>query len=375
VKMLTSRERLLKTLAGKKADRVPISLYEFDGIYQGWIENYPEYVEILRYAEGKTDKMYFWCPAVENCEFFGEVDREQVRIKTWKEGASSYTKKEIETPLGIISTLLREDEGIHTTWTIEHFCKNKEDIEKLLALRYIPCRPVVDSFFQLDKQLGDKGIPMGDIPDALCMTADVLGFSQFLMAYVEENDLIFKLMDFFQERIYNYLKYILEKSCVGLYRIVGPEYATPPYLSPREFDLLIKPYDTELIKLMHTHGGLARIHSHGKIKKVLNSIKEMEIDAIDPLEPPPDGDIELKEVREILGEKITLIGNIEERLFETGKKEDVETAVKKAIKEGTSGEGGFILCPTAMPLNTPLDKKIQENIIHYIDCGLKYGVL
>ena len=101
-------------------------------------------------------------------------------------------------------------------------------------------------------------------------------------------------------------------------------------------------------------------------------MSDMGIDAIDPLEPPPDGDITLKEAREVLGDKVVLIGNIEERLFEIGTKDDIEIAVKVAIEEGAS-KGPFILCPTAMPLTTPLDKKIQENIIHYIDCGIKYG--
>jgi len=136
---------------------------------------------------------------------------------------------------------------------------------------------------------------------------------------------------------------------------------------------LVTPYDKELVKLLHHYQGFARLHSHGKIKKTLKSFIEMEIDATDPVEPPPDGDVELKEAREILGNKVTLIGNIEERLLETGSKEEVENAVRKAAEEGKTSNGAFILCPTAMPLTTPLNKKVQENIIHYIDCGINYG--
>ncbi|HCG76702.1 TPA: hypothetical protein DEW49_02185, partial [bacterium] len=62
MELMTSRERLLRTLKGEKVDRIPISLYEFDGFYDGWIHNYPEYVKILEYAKDKTDKMYFWSP-------------------------------------------------------------------------------------------------------------------------------------------------------------------------------------------------------------------------------------------------------------------------------------------------------------------------
>ncbi|RLE59531.1 MAG: hypothetical protein DRJ35_05525 [Thermoprotei archaeon] len=190
--------------------------------------------------------------------------------------------------------------------------------------------------------------------------------------YIDHPEVVFKLMDFFQERIYRFLEHLLKNGAVTLYRIVGPEYATPPYLRPEAFDTLVTPYDRELIDLLHRYGGHARLHSHGKIGQVLASFLKMGIDATDPVEPPPDGDVMLKEARAILGDKVTLIGNIEERLLHRGKKEEVERAVRTAIEEGASG-GPFILCPTAMPLTTPLDRNIQENIIHYIDCGIKYG--
>jgi len=374
-KMLSSRSRLIKTLKGEEIDRIPISLYEFDGSYDSWIYNHKEYVEILKYAEGKTDKMYFWRPqATEEVLFYGVIDEKSVSRKSWREGRSVYTKMIIETPRGPIEKISRQDDNVHTTWTIKHFCENVEDAKKILSIPYKPWRPNVDSFFTLDRKLGDDGIILGDIPDALCLTVGLFGLSKFLKLYMRNRRLIFDLMDFFHEQIYNYLEHLLKCGAVTLYRIYGPEYAAPPYLHPREFYKLVTSYDSDLVDLLHKYGGYARLHSHGKVKRVLPYIKQMGIDAIDPLEPPPDGDIELREARKILGSEVVLMGNIEERLFEIGSKEEIEKHVKKAIKEGSDG-GGFILCPTAMPITTPLKKKIQQNIIHYIDCGLKYGKL
>ena len=372
---MNSRERLLRVLRGMEPDRVPISLYEFDGFYDSWIYDYPEYVEILDYAKGKTDKMYFWSPRSDRpVLFYGVVDEENVRRVRWREGNSTYTKTVIETPRGRLYSITREDDGVHTSWTVERLCKSAEDAEKIFSLPYEPWRPEVDSFFALDKKLGGSGIPMGDVADALCSTVGLFGLTRFLKIYMKRRSLIFDLMDLFQERIRNYLRHLLELGAVTLYRIIGPEYATPPFLSPRDFDRLVLPYDAELVELLHSYGGMARLHSHGKVKQVLPSFREMKVDAVDPLEPPPDGDVELREARRILGSEVTLIGNIEERVFEVGDKPDIERWVKKAIREGASG-GGFILCPTAMPMTTPLSRKVKENIIYYIDCGLKYGRL
>ncbi len=365
----------MRVLRGEEPDRVPISLYEFDGFYDGWIRGYPEYVDILNYAEGKTDKLYFWGPPYDKpVLFYGVVDDQTVKRETWREKGSMFTKTIVMTPRGEVSTLSRQDEGIHTSWTLKPFCTDEEDARKILSLSYEPWQPNVDSFFMVDKKLGGSGIVLADIPDAICLTVDLFGLSRFLNIYIRNKSFVFELMDFFQERICNYLEYLLRKGATTMYRICGPEYVIPPYLHPREFDKLVKSYDVNLVSLLHKYSGYARLHSHGKVAKVLPAIKEMGVDAIDPLEPPPDGDVELDEARRILGAETVLMGNVEERLFEIGTKADVEKQVKRAIKQAAS-TGGFILCPTAMPITTPLKGKIQRNIIHYIDCGLKYGQL
>jgi len=84
---LASKERLLRTLRGEKTDRVPISLYEFDGFYKEWIWDEKEYVEVLRYAEGKTDKMYFWAPEADpnTVLFYGKMKSGKMRTTTWTE--------------------------------------------------------------------------------------------------------------------------------------------------------------------------------------------------------------------------------------------------------------------------------------------------
>ena len=372
---MNPRERLLKTLNGEETDRVPISMYEFDGFYDDWIYDHPEYMRILEYAERKTDKMYFWTPSDSKpVLFYGVVEEENLERKTWKEGESTYAKTTIKTPKGTVSSISRQDSGVHTSWTIEHLCKSEQDARKILSIPYEPWRPPVDTFSKLDDKLNGSGLVLVDIPDALCLTVDLFGLTRFLRTYMTHKSLILELMDFFHERICSYLRHLLAEGAVTIYRVVGPEYATPPYLHPKEFDRLVTSYDVDLVELLHRYGGYARLHSHGKVKRVLSSFKEMGIDATDPLEPPPDGDIELNEARQVLGSEVTLVGNIEERLFEVGSKGDIERAVKKAVKAGTK-DGGFILCPTAMPLTTPLRRRIQENIIFYIDCGLKYGRL
>ncbi|OPZ89532.1 MAG: methylcobalamin:coenzyme M methyltransferase [candidate division TA06 bacterium ADurb.Bin417] len=370
---LTSRQRLRRTLAGEPVDRIAISLYEFDGHYESWIHRFPEYQALLDYAAGKTDRLFSWAPASATPTlFYGQVEPDTVRVEAWVEGTSRFRRSRIRTPRGELTSLSRTDEGVHTGWQIEHPCKDEKDAERVLSLPFIPWRPPADNFFAVEARLGDTGLAMGDIPDALCCTVELFGFARFLTLYLDNPDLVIRLMDFFQERLEAYLEHLLVSGAVTIYRICGPEYATPPYLPPSAFRRLVFDYDRRLVEILHRHGGRARLHSHGRIGRVLDQIAALGIDAIDPLEPPPDGDATLDEVRSALGSRMVLVGNVEERLLEIGSAAEIEAAVRSAVEAGARG-GPFILCPTAMPLTTPLSEKVQGNIRHYIDCGLKYG--
>ena len=68
--------------------------------------------------------------------------------------------------------------------------------------------------------------------------------------------------------------------------------------------------------------------------------------AIDPIEPPPQGDVELEYVRREYGRELVLFGNLEMVDIENCEPVDFEKVVEKALIDGTSGEGrGFVLMP------------------------------
>ena len=93
----------------------------------------------------------------------------------------------------------------------------------------------------------------------------------------------------------------------------------------------------------------------------------MGADAIDPIEPPPQGDVQLREVRERYGCQLVLFGNLEVADIETLPTSQFAEKVKRALDEGTSGNGrGFVLMPSASPYGrtiSPLTMRNYETII------------
>ncbi len=99
------------------------------------------------------------------------------------------------------------------------------------------------------------------------------------------------------------------------------------------------------------HGGFARIHCHGRVRNLLDMIVGMGADAIDPLEPPPHGDVTLDDVRQRYGRQLVLFGNLEVVDIERMDPAQFDTLVCRTLQQGTAGPGrGFVLMPSASPI-------------------------
>jgi hypothetical protein len=117
-----------------------------------------------------------------------------------------------------------------------------------------------------------------------------------------------------------------------------------------------------MIQMIQKHGGYARIHSHGNLKEILGDIVGMGPDGLDPIEPPPQGNVELKYVRERYGKDLVLFGNLEASDIENLPTDQFAEKIKLAIEEGTSGEGrGFVLMPSACPYGRELSALALKN--------------
>jgi len=370
---MTSRERLLKTIKGKKVDRVPVSTYELVGFNSLAFENNElSYADLMTIIRKKTDCICMWNPVT--TEKFALSAFEAVTdIRTEVEGNLTKIYTTLLTPNGIKLTATHQRyEDVHTVWTTEHYCKTVEDVEAYMSIPFVPAKYDSSDFARISKEVGDNGIIMASVSDPVCHAMEIMEFGEATVWALTERDHFQSTLDELHRRNMINLENMLKDKVVDLYRIVGPEYATPPYLSPDYFKEFVAPYIKEMTTLIHRYGGLVRIHSHGKVGEVLDMIADSGADAIDPCEAPPDGDIELAEIKRRIGDRMTIFGNIQLKLLEHGTKQDVIQEVIKCMDSAKEG-GRYVIMPTAAPINVPLAQKIEENYLTYIETALYYG--
>jgi len=369
---VNSRERLLRALECKVADRVPISTYELVGFNSRAFENNePSYKRLMEAIRELADCICMWEPR-SNATFLGSAYPVDVDLKEIREGNNTIWKRTLHTPHGDLTHTARAADNIHTVWQVEHWCKSLDDVDAALSVPYEPAAYDVSDYARIKGEVGERGMIMASLSDPLWLAADLMEFGAYMVWARTEREHFARTVEIMHERCMENLRRMMEVNLVDLYRICGPEYATPPCLPPEYFRRFVVPYVREMVELIHSKGAKVRFHCHGRIGQVLDMILETGADAIDPCEGPPDGDIPLSEVKRRVGGKMCVFGNIQIKLLEHATGADVEKTVRECM-DAAKDRGGYVIMPTAAPISVPLAKKTEENYLRFLDAALKYG--
>lgn len=352
----------MATLRGQSVDRPAVSFYEIGGFQINPADpdpynvyNSPDWQPLLRLAEEHTDLIRMMSPVRGRSfeptgsaagtswhQFFSE--------ETADDGDTRTTRTVLRVAGRTMTQVAKRHREMNTVWTVEHLLKDAADVEAYLQIPDEAFAERVDTgpLEAEEAALGDRGIVMVDSEDPLCAVAAQFSMEDYTVLAFSEPRLFHRLLDKMARRIHPRTEEVSRRFPGRLWRIYGPEYASEPYLPPALFEEYVVRYVTPMVRAIQAHGGFARVHCHGRLRSILDLIAGMGADALDPIEPPPQGDVELREVRERHGRQLVLFGNLEASDIESLPTPQFAEKVKRALDEGTSGSGrGFVLMPSA----------------------------
>ncbi len=382
---MTAKERLLATLQGKPCDRVPIYTQipfalrdssfipgPFHGYadYDDWRERDPAYQKLVRRMQLECDNFFIWRPqCMKNSQFF--VPPATTVLREYH-GADGKVYREYTSKVG--DAEFREVQAVQIgsghSWEIEPLCKTTDDALRLLDVDWEGYPAQADDFFALEEQLGDRGLMWVTIPSPIQSVCRLFDPSEFLILCRIDEVLIQRLMEVCAKRIYRNLEALLEQGVGPIIRFGGAEHATPPLMSNADFDWLVVQYDTPLVDLCKRYGKMVAYHCHGNITHALQRFVQMGVDMTDPVETTPDGNLSLREARNLASDKLTLIGNVQIRDIAQAKPAEIREKVRTIIEEG--GPSHLIVTTTGTPLEK-MDKTTENNYHALIDAVLEFG--
>jgi len=361
----------MATLRGERVDRPAVNFYEVGGFAvdpsdpdRFNVYNDPSWQPLLRLAEEQSDLIRLRSPVKSRSHEPGGPRAEFFKTEIFLADGFSFKRVTLKIAGRTMTSLTRRSPDLDTIWTLEHLLKSTDDLKAYLELPDEVFAEKIDvaDLIEEDEKLGDRGIVMVDTEDPICAAAYLFSMQDFTVIALTEQKLFHRLLEKLSRHIYTRTQATAEEFPGHLWRIYGPEYATEPYLPPHLFGEYVVRYTGPMVEMIQKHGGFARIHCHGRIRAVLDYIVRMNPTAIDPIEPPPQGDVELSYVRQRYGKDMVLFGNIEFAAIESTEPAEFEKLVEKTLNDGTSGQGkGFVLMPSSAPISRKITPRVLTN--------------
>ncbi|MHB8780738.1 MAG: uroporphyrinogen decarboxylase family protein [Candidatus Geothermincolia bacterium] len=200
-------------------------------------------------------------------------------------------------------------------------------------------------FSKLVKRFGDQLFIFGTLIDGIFgFTWEALGFERFVVAMRKERAFIDRMIGFYTDLYCMMIEAMGDAGCPGILYPDDMAYRSGPMLSPKQYDSLLGESFRRMTDTAHRLGMKMVIHSCGNVYQLLDWFADCGFDGVHALEPTAG--VELAAAKEMLGDRICLIGNVDvtSTLVDAGRDEVFEE-VRRSIDAAGRG-GGYIVSPT-----------------------------
>ena len=381
---MTSRERLLAAIRFEGPDRVPVSprfwryLLKHEGTQKQ--KAYLKYAEIyeidplLGAAAGPVQ--FIPHPGADYSRLGSDI-----RVDERRETSGDYTisQRTFETPAGRLTDEIHMPKpggpfGIAPNAHFkERIIKGPDDLAALgLLLKAWTAAHEIPDYRKLSAEIGGRGLLAAHTYSALSHNAgDAYGLQNTMLATRDNPEFLNDLIDLFQELLMDVTRRALDNGaemvfCSTFFESMSSGWSPALY---REFFL---PRIKEHVDLTHEYGALYHLYDDGKVKLSLPMLREVGIDLLSTICPPPSGDVTPAEAREMVGKDVCLNGGIDTvNVVWRGTPESIDAAIKEAIEQAALPEGGYIVGTS----DSITEEASQENFRAFFEAAQRHGAV
>ncbi len=329
------KERLLAALTGRDLDRVP------------WSPFLAYFWESLPKAQRDKGQLQYLQeigadPLLRGSHCLFSVKRNRCEITETVSQTEKIT--EYHTPVGTL-------QAGHTysaqgdTWFIQkHPVQSAEDFKTLAFLNEDMQLEADLTQFEHDwRRIGPQALLLPVIGSEFKTSFQSLveywvGTEQLVYALMDYPDVVEQCLQAMGENSSASVEIALQTEAEGF---IFWEDSSTTNVSPALLRQYILPEINQWGRAIHGAGKHLIHHACGHIRHLLPDMAAAEIDAIESISPPPTGDIELWEARDMLPDQIALIGGIEPTVFLNSSIDQLESYVLQLLQR--MGTQRFVL--------------------------------
>ena len=272
-----------------------------------------------------------------------------------------------------ISKVIREvmlkdspDADNDKAWNLEYtsFIKTRKDFEKFPW--EIAAKLDFSKFYEVRDMLPEGMKVIAVSGKIFTLTWMLMGFNDFSISLIMDERLVSDVFKKVAEIQFQGLEQIFEMPHVGAVWVVDDlAFGTGPMISPQAFRDHVFPWYREMATRCHRKNRLFIMHSDGDLTMLMEDLIDLGVDVLQPIDPTC---MDIEKVKEMYGDRISLVGNVSNELLRAGTPHDVEARVKELIRNVAPG-GGYCVGSG----NSVTDWSRFENYMAMREATFKYG--
>ncbi len=378
---MTSRERLLTTLRGEIADRVPVAPFvqeEYLSFYYPKKIKLDRVIDAVELAEELDFDLMAKHRALEVPYFLRHsYPNWEVRRSETCEGDMIRRKLEIVMPSRtLVQEEVRPEAGAATSgvsfMVTRHMLQEVDDaaafLEHLPPLNDDDRREMRETAAAWSGIIGERGVlaPWG-FAGVFNFCCDLCGMENVYVMPYEDEQRYRALMEGISSAQAAYSVALGETAvdCIGMQGHMAGGSTT----SPDFFHEYVMPYEKRVVDAIRNAGKFSVYHNCGFAKNLYGNYRDIGMTVWETVSEAPRGDNTLSEAKAVLGDRICLLGNLDQVAFlKRAVPHEVAARTREIVSIGKPG-GRFIFSTSDfLEKNTPL-----ENVVTMIEAAKEAG--
>ena len=207
----------------------------------------------------------------------------------------------------------------------------------------------------------------GDVNAVSNIALNMRGATNLMFDTVDNPGFVEELLDIIAEWNLRRLDLILDTGVDTVYHTAC--YETTAFWSPVMYRKFFRPRVQQKLDMIHQADAKLHYYMDLGVMPLIHDFREMGIDILSTIDPPPQGDTDIAVVKREVGDTICLWGGIDApQTLEGGTPDEVREAVRYAISAAAPG-GGFVLSTADSIWN----KDACDNVMAFIKAGFDFG--
>lgn len=215
------------------------------------------------------------------------------------------------------------------------------DYSVITGLHWLPLDDQLRSFEYIREIAGDRFMLSGFVDGTFGIPSgrDMMDHVVWLFEHEEE------ALEEAERRVESAIKtglQLIEGGAEIIFMCADYCFNTGPFLSPPMFRKFVTPFLKKQIAAFKKAGAFTVKHTDGNIMPILDQLLECEPDALHSIDP--QANVDIKKVREIVGNRVTLMGNVKCSAIHAGSREEIKESALYCLRYGGVATGSYVYC-------------------------------